>query len=121
MSTASNVASVHNACLSEVDGCPPGNDRFNAYSHSKAVAEQMLRDSGLPVLTLRPTIVLSAGLSNLRFASQILWCMPVTRLFRALPLDADARIDLVDVSFVAQATTALLKKTHRRYDCYHLS
>jgi thioester reductase-like protein len=121
MSTASNVGEVHNACLSEEDGCRPGNDHFNSYTQSKAVGEQLLRDSGLPILALRPTIVLSAGLTNQRFASQILWCLPVTRLFRALPLDVHARVDLVDVGFVADATIALLKKTNRGYDCYHLS
>jgi len=121
MSTASNVGEVHNACVSEEDGCRPGNDHFNSYTQSKAVGEQMLRESGLPVLALRPTIVLSAGLKNQRFAGQILWCLPVTRLFRALPLDAYARIDLVNVAFVAQSALALLKKAKRGYDCYHLS
>ncbi len=90
MSTASNVGRETGRCLVEDDGCRPANDHFNDYTHSKAVGEQELRDSGLPVLTLRPTIVLSAGLPDPVFARQILWCAPLTRAFGALPLTRTA-------------------------------
>lgn len=121
MSTASNVGRVMGRCLAESDGCRPGNDHFNEYTQSKAVGEQALRDCGLPVLTLRPTIVLSAGLSDPVFARQILWFAPLTRAFTALPVDPDARLDIVDVGFVAEATLRLLECPNRQHDCYHLS
>ena len=121
MSTASNVGRATGRCLTEVDGCRPANDHFNDYTHSKAVGEQALRDSGLPVLTLRPTIVLSAGLSDPVFARQILWFAPLTRAFTALPIDPNGRLDLVDVGFVAEATMRLLECPNRAHDCYHLS
>lgn len=121
MSTASNVGRVTGRCLAEDDGCRPANDHFNDYTHSKAVGEQALRESGLPVLTLRPTIVLSAGLSDPVFARQILWFAPLTRAFGALPIDPAARLDVVDVGFVAEATLRLLECPDRRHDCYHLS
>ncbi len=121
MSTASNVGRATGLCLGEDDGCRPTNDHFNEYTHSKAVGEQELRDSGLPVLTLRPTIVLSAGLPDPVFARQILWFAPLTRAFAALPLDPSARLDLVDVGFVAEATLRLLECPRRVHDCYHLS
>lgn len=121
MSTASNVGRASGACLSEGDGCRPENDHFNEYTQSKAVAERLLRESGLPVLVLRPTIVLSAGLPDPGFARQILWCAPLGRVFRALPIDPAGRVDLVDVGFVAEATLRLLAQPNRRYDCYHLS
>ena len=41
----------------------------------------MLRYSGLEVLTLRPTIVLSAGLRDAAFAQMILWFVPLLRKF----------------------------------------
>jgi nucleoside-diphosphate-sugar epimerase len=85
------------------------------------VGEQELRDSGLPVLTLRPTIVLSAGLPDPGFARQILWCAPLTRAFAALPIDLNSRLDLVDVGFVAEATLRLLESPVRAHECYHLS
>jgi hypothetical protein len=81
----------------------------------------MLRDSGLPALTVRPTIVLGAGLPDPDFAKQILWCVPLTRCFGGLPIDPTARLDIVDVGFVAEATLALACHPVRRFDCYHLS
>jgi nucleoside-diphosphate-sugar epimerase len=121
MSTASNVGRVTGRCLGEDDGCRPANDHFNDYTHSKAVGEQELRASGLPVLVLRPTIVLSAGLPDPAFARQILWFAPLTRAFAALPIDPAARLDVVDVGFVAEATVRLLECRARVHDCYHLS
>jgi nucleoside-diphosphate-sugar epimerase len=121
MSTASNVGEVSGRCVTEDEGCQPENTHFNDYTHSKAVAESLLRESGLPVLVLRPTIVLSAGLPDPQFARQILWFVPVGRLFEALPLKHSARIDVVDVDFVAEATRRLLERPQRSHDCYHLS
>jgi nucleoside-diphosphate-sugar epimerase len=119
--TASNVGDVTGRCLDENEGCRPCNRHHNEYTQSKAVAESLLRDSGLPVLTVRPTIVLSAGLPDEKFARQILWCVPLTRAFRALPLNPAARLDLVDVEFVAEATVRLAECGTRSHDCYHLS
>jgi nucleoside-diphosphate-sugar epimerase len=121
MSTASNVGRSAGGCLPEEAGCRPDNDHFNDYTRSKAVAEAVLRESGLPVLTLRPSIVLGAGLPDPGFAKQILWCVPLTRCFRGLPIDPTARLDLVDAGFVAEATLALARHPRRRFDCYHLS
>ena len=121
MSTASNVGRVSGLCLAEDDGCRPDNDHFNEYTHSKAVGEQLLLKSGLPVLVLRPTIVLPAGLPDPVFARQILWCAPITRVFGALPVNAASRLDVIDVGFVAEATLRLLEAEKRAHDCYHLS
>ena len=121
LGTASNIGEAAHCCLREQDGCQPDNKHFNDYTHSKAVAETLLRESGLPVLTLRPTIVLSAGLPDAGFARQILWCVPLGRCFRCLPIDPESRLDLVDVGFVADAALALMCRPGRRHDCYHLS
>lgn len=121
MSSAANCGNVHGACLGEDDGCRPDNDHFNEYTQSKAVGEQLICDSGLPFVVFRPTIVLSAGLPDDVFARQILWCAPLTRAFEALPLNAAAHLDMVDVAFVAEAAIRLLEKPGRSHDCYHLS
>jgi nucleoside-diphosphate-sugar epimerase len=121
MGTATNVGRVTGAVVSEDDGCQTGAEHFNEYTRSKAVAESMLRASGLPVLTLRPSIVLGAGLCDAGFAKQILWCVPLTRCFRGLPIDPTSRLDLVDVGFVADAAVAMARQPRRRFDCYHLS
>ena len=121
MSTASNVGRVTGICLSEEDGCRPDNAHFNEYTQSKAIGEQLLRESGLQLLILRPSIVLSAGLPDPEFARQILWCAPLGRIFRTLPIDPAGRVDIVDVGFVATAAMALMACDHRTHDCYHLS
>ncbi len=122
LGTATNVGDVSNCVVKEEDGCQPEHDHHNEYTRSKAVAETMLRNSGLPLLTLRPTIVLGAGIKDKTFARQILWCLPLTRVFESLPFDPQARLDIVDVDFVAKATVRLLKLNQaRNHDCYNLS
>src|SRR5262249_30566000 len=103
LSTASNVGRVAGRGGAEDPGGGRETDHFNEYPHSRAVGEGLVRESGLPVLVLRPTIVLSGGLPDPRFARQILWCAPLGRVFRALPVDPAGRIDVVDVEFVAEA------------------
>ncbi|WP_157368573.1 SDR family oxidoreductase [Zavarzinella formosa] len=121
MSTASNVGDVTDANVAEDDGCRPDNHHHNGYTQSKAVSERLLQESGLPVLVLRPTIVLSPGIPDAKFARQILWCVPLMQVFRALPINPGSRLDVVDVGFVAEATLRLLEKKDRQFDCYHLS
>src|SRR5207247_858656 len=99
--------------LREEEGCRPENEHHNDYTRSKAVAETLIRDRGLPYLVLRPTIVLSAGLPDQKFARNILWFVPLVRKFDCLPADPDSRLDIVPVSFVADATVDLLRKASR--------
>ncbi len=122
LSTATNVGKIEpHCCLNEEAGCRPDNEHFNDYTRSKAVAESLLRDSGLPMLTLRPSIVLSAGLPDPEFAQQILWFVPLLRVFDCVPLGPDMRLDLVPVAYVVEAAVDLACKPKRRHDCYHLS
>lgn len=121
LSTAASCGVVTHRSLSENDGSDPENDHHNEYTRSKAVGERVLRESGLPALILRPSITLSAGLSSRRFARAIAWFLPLLRNFEAIPLDADSRLDVVPVSFVAESIVRLLRKPHLRYDCYNLS
>jgi thioester reductase-like protein len=121
ISTACNIGEAERRCLREEDGCQPDNAHFNAYTHSKAVAETLVRQSGLPFLIIRPSIVLGAGLQDAEFARQILWVAPVFNAFECLPIDPKAKIDIVPVSFVVEATLKLLRMSHRPYDCYHVS
>jgi thioester reductase-like protein len=121
MSTATNSGKITHRCLPEEEGCRPENEHHNDYTKSKAIAETFVRHSGLPHLVLRPTIVLSAGLPDQKFARNILWFVPLVRKFDCLPADPASRVDVVPVSFVAEATVALLQKAGRSHDCYHLS
>jgi len=121
VSTAANGGAVTHACLDEDDGCRPDNDHHNEYTRSKAVAERMLLDSGLPTLVVRPSIVLSAGLPDRAFARTILWFVPLLQRFDAVPVNPSSRLDIVPVDFVARSIVALMAAPDRRWRCYHLS
>ena len=121
VSTACNVGAVSHTCLGEEDGCLPENRHHNEYTRTKAIAETRLRESGLPLLIVRPSIVLSAGLPDPVFARQILWIAPLFNEFECLPIDPQARLDVVPVGFVIQAIRKLLELPKRQFDCYNLS
>ena len=121
ISTATNCGKVSSCCLPESEASPAGMEHFNEYTRSKAEAEQLLRASGLPVLIVRPSIVLSAGLLDKRFAMNILWCLPVLNLLEAAPVDPASRLDIVTVRFVVESLLRLLQLSERRHTCYHLS
>ncbi|MBK9127919.1 MAG: SDR family oxidoreductase [Phycisphaerales bacterium] len=121
LSTAFVSGVVANACLSEDEGCRPKDDHHNEYTHSKAVAEELVRSSGLPVLVVRPSVVLSAGVPDEQFARAILQFCPLLKELGALPVDPQARPDVVPVQFVVDSTIRLLQTPHRRYDLYHIS
>lgn len=121
ISTATNVGCVQHCCLKEDDGCQADNMHHNAYTRSKAIAENMLRESGLEVLVIRPTIVLSAGLSDRVFARNIMWFAPLLYQFEALPVDPCSELDVISIEFMARSTIELLKSPDLRHDCYHVS
>lgn len=121
LSTAYVSGVVANACISEEEGCRPGNEHHNEYTHSKAVAEELFRSSGLPVLVVRPSVVLSAGVPDPAFARAILQFVPLLNQLDAVPVNPDARPDVVPVQFVVDSILRLLEVRQRRYDCYHIS
>jgi nucleoside-diphosphate-sugar epimerase len=105
----------------EEQGCRPEARHYNEYTRTKAQAEQLLRQSGLPSLIVRPSIVLSAGLAERRFAMNILWCLPLLNLLGAAPIHPDSRLDFVTIEFVVESLIKLLRLPQRRHQCYHLS
>ncbi|HUU83785.1 MAG TPA: SDR family oxidoreductase [Phycisphaerae bacterium] len=121
VSTATICGSVSHQCVTEEDSDDPDVDHFNEYTRSKAAAERVLRESGLPALVLRPSIVLSAELPSEDFAKAILWFLPLLNEFDAVPVDPASRVDVVPVSFVADSMIRLLQAPTRAYDCYHVS
>lgn len=121
LSTAYVSGVVANACISEEGGCRPENAHHNEYTRSKAVAEELVRSSGLPVLVVRPSVVLSAGVPDCAFARAILGFVPLLNGLDAVPINPTARVDTVPVQFVVDSIIRLLQVPHRRYDCYHIS
>lgn len=120
LSTAYVSGVVANACISE-DDFRPENEHHNEYTRSKAVAEELFRSSGLPVLVVRPSVVLSAGIPDPVFARAILGFVPALQELDAIPVNPAARPDVVPVQFVVDSIVRLLQKPHLAHDCYHIS
>jgi thioester reductase-like protein len=121
ISTACNVGKTNDTCLTEDEGCRPENVHYNEYTRTKAISEKMIQESGLNSMIIRPSIVLSAGIRNRAFARQILWFVPLMNEFEALPLNPDARLDIIPVSFFSKAFSQLLLLPDKKYNLYHVS
>lgn len=121
ISTATICGAVHNRCVKESDGDNPNEDHYNEYTRSKAAAEWVLRESGIPALVLRPSIVLSKEVPAENFARAILWFLPLLNEFDAVPIAPASRVDVVTVAFVVESMVRLLEKQRLAYDCYHIS
>jgi nucleoside-diphosphate-sugar epimerase len=121
ISTATVCGAVRDMCVAEDYACNAESQHHNAYTRTKALAETMLKESGLQYLILRPSITVSAGIRDRVFASAILWFLPLLNRLGAVPIDAAGRLDIVTVSFVAEAIVAAIEATDREHDCYHIT
>ncbi|MCG3128485.1 MAG: hypothetical protein CHACPFDD_03374 [Phycisphaerae bacterium] len=118
--TAYSVGAVRNRCLGEDEAATAGG-HWNAYTRTKAEAEETVRASGLPFLVLKPSIILSKGLHDRAFARTILWFIPLLNQMPALPVDPRSRLDIVPVGFVADAIADLATRRATAFDTYHVS
>ena len=118
VSTAFVCLSPPHSVVSE-DTCYGGYD--NGYTRSKRQAEQVFLRSGLRVVIVRPSIVLSAGIQDRRMARSVLWAVPLLMRMAEIPIDGAARLDIVPVDYVAQAVERLLAKRSLSHTCYNVS
>jgi nucleoside-diphosphate-sugar epimerase len=118
VSTASVVTAPAGACFDED---APLAGHANTYTRSKREAEAIVRGSGKDVLVLRPSIVLARGVRDRAMARSILWAVPVMGELGDVPVEPDARIDMVPVDHVARAIVRLLSKPVLRHAVYHIS
>jgi nucleoside-diphosphate-sugar epimerase len=94
----------------------------NAYVDSKREAEGLLSGSGLRTVTLRPSIVLSGGVSSATFARSILWVVPAAHTMGVLPVSGEERIDLVPVRWVGECVARIVEREKAlALPVYHVS
>jgi thioester reductase-like protein len=89
-----------------------GQDFRNTYERTKLEAESFVNDSGLPVATLRPSIVVGDSATGWTPSFNVIYwpLQAFTRgLFRKVPADPEGRVDIVPVDVVADALMALLQ------------
>jgi 2-alkyl-3-oxoalkanoate reductase len=93
----------------------------NEYTQSKRLIEKMFHDSSLDAVILRPSIVLSRGVNDRKFARSVLWALPAAGVTRIVPVDFGARIDIVPVDWVSCLIERLGRSDRLKFSCYHLS
>ena len=93
----------------------------NDYIRSKRDAETLLRACGAPFVSLRPGIVLSRGIDDVKLSRNMLWAIPVMAELGDVPLDPLGKLDFAPVDFVARAFAGMLLKNDLAHDCYHVS
>ena len=90
---------------------------FNAYERSKQAAETLVRESGLPVSIVRPSIVIGDSRTGFTTGFQgfyhVLGLILGNRL-PVLPALPDGRVDIIPQDFVAEAIANLLESDVRQ-------
>jgi nucleoside-diphosphate-sugar epimerase len=96
---------------------------FNQYTHSKALGEALATaHDRLRTLVIRPPLTLPDAYTDRRLIRSIMWALSVISRMEFIPVAESARTDLVGVSFVAEATLALVRKyPDLMSDCYHVT
>ena len=118
ISTASVTTAPERTCIDEE---APFAGHANTYSRSKRQAEAVIRSSGLDIVIVRPSIVLSRGVRDRAMARSILWAVPIMGEVGEIPVDPDACVDLVPVDYVANAIAQLALRPSLDHRLYHVS
>jgi len=94
------------------DDLVAGQEFRNTYEQSKAEAEQLVHDAGLPSVVVRPSIVMGDSTTGWTPVFNVLyWPLRAYArgLLREIPASPDARVDIVPVDYVADAIVAALR------------
>jgi nucleoside-diphosphate-sugar epimerase len=118
VSTASVVTNPTNTCLTE-DAAFAGHE--NTYTLSKREAERIVTAADIDAVIVRPSIVLSRGVDDRAMARSILWALPIMKEIGAVPIHAEAAVDVVPADFVAAAIVRLAFRPRLAHRVYHIS
>lgn len=100
----------------------PSETRYdNHYVRSKREAERRVRESDLDAIALRPSIVLNRTHKDRRMRRSILWVIPAMAQLGEVPVEPDARLDIVPAHYLAEVIEILLRRTRVGHRCYHVT
>jgi nucleoside-diphosphate-sugar epimerase len=116
-------AEVSNGLVSELEQLPVCDAHLVPYTRSKALAERLLREEfpDLPVVMLRPSIIVGDTRHGCSASQSIFWVFQVAQMLGAFTVDLDARVDVVPVDWCARAILDLATRPVLRHRVYHLS
>lgn len=93
------------------------------YTQSKYLAEQRLKAElpHLPLVVVRPTIVVGHTQLGCMASGSIYWVFRLARALRAFPCSLKQKIDVIPVDYCAQAIEFLLQKKRLSHAHYHIA
>ncbi len=94
-----------------------------AYTRSKAEAERLLaeRFADLPIVVVRPSIVVGHTRLGCKPSGSIFWVLRAVEALRFITWNPSNRIDVVPVDWAAEAFAHLLLAPQLQYSRYHIS
>lgn len=110
--------------IPEMANLPPAQeDHLVPYTRSKAIGERMLKERfpDLPLVVLRPSIVVGHTRLGCAPSQSIFWVFMVWQKLGVLTTSLDAKIDVVPVDWCAQAILHLALKETLARQVFHLS
>ncbi len=102
---------------------PPRSHHVVPYTYSKGMAELALRSEigGLPLVVVRPSIVVGHSELGCKPSGSIFWLFRIVATLKAFSTRLGDRIDVLSVDDCAEGILRLALQPRLQYDLYHLS
>jgi len=102
---------------------PVGRAHLVPYTASKAQAENQLRElfPELPLVTVRPSIIVGHSSLGCKPSASIFWILKVVAQLNRFVCLPSAYLDIVPVDYCARSIVALALKATLRFSTYHIS
>jgi thioester reductase-like protein len=125
-STATLCGYLPNKVITEDESPNSEHKHVVAYTRTKAEAERILwkqaQAQNLPLLVLRPSIVMANEMDDPKYARLFLWSLLVMAQLPFVPVRRDSKIDIVTLDFVVKSTIRLIARGDKlAHNCYHLT
>ena len=116
------VAGTRSGRILETDPLP---DKYSThYEESKAKAEILVRQAGLPYTICRPGMIIgNSKTGRTRNFNTIYYILKLLMQGKlpVVPVSAEKKLNIVPADYVAQAVTGLMKKEEARGQCFHVT
>ncbi|GCB06649.1 SDR family oxidoreductase [Ralstonia sp. SET104] len=121
--TAMSCGQLADRHVRESWNVPPLEQHAVKYTYSKGVAELRLREAfpELPLVVVRPSIVVGHSQLGCTPSSSIFWMLRMVAMLETFSCRLSDRVDILSVDDCAQAIAQLALKPALAHDLYHIS